>query len=474
MAAPKKAGTFNALTQTEPGRTKSPLLCQTLVLLTALGSAAAAQAGSAAELFKLTASDATPADRFGRAIAADGNLVAIGSGRDNDAGAFSGCVYLFDATTGQQLSKLIASDAAAQDGFGLSVAAHGGYLLVGAPGDDDSGSASGSVYLFDLSTGQELFKLTASDGAAFDNFGAAVAIHGQYAVISSPRDDDGGQDSGSAYVFDINTGQELHKLTVSDPEPNHDFRAVATNGSVAVIGASTDEDNGHGSGAAYVFDLVTGQQLAKLTPSDAEAEDRFGCSVALDDNIAVIGAFGEADPGVRSGAAYVFDLDTGAQLHKLRPCDLGAGDSFGHSVALEGSTALIGAYRADIPASSAGSAYIFDVTTGGQLFKLRASDADAFDEFGNSVAMTDSYFVVGAHENDDAGNNSGSAYVFAPQPGAGCPGDLNDDGEVNLVDLNILLSSFGGSGNCGDINGDGETDLADLNTLLADFGASCN
>ena len=88
--------------------------------------------------------------------------------------------------------------------------------------------------------------------------------------------------------------------------------------------------------------------------------------------------------------------------------------------------------------------------------------------------MTDSYFVVGAHENDDAGNNSGSAYVFAPQPGAGCPGDLNDDGEVNLVDLNILLSSFGGSGNCGDINGDGETDLADLNTLLADFGASCN
>jgi outer membrane protein assembly factor BamB len=442
-------------------------------LLSAVCIASVVQAGSVAESFKLTADDATPADRFGRAIAAEGNLVAIGSGRDGEAGAFSGCVYLFDASVGQQLSKLTASDAAAQDGFGLSVAADGGYLLVGAPGDDDVGSASGSVYLFDLNTGQELLKMTASDGAPFDNFGATVAIHGQYAVISSPRDDDGGQDSGSVYVFDVNTGQELHKLTVSDPEPNHDFRAVAVYGTLAVIGASTDEDNGHGSGAAYVFDIVTGQQLSKLTPLDAEAEDRFGYSVALHENIAVIGAFGEANPGLRSGAAYVFDVVTGEQLQKLRPCDLGSGDAFGYSVALDGTTALIGSYRADIPGFYAGSAYVFDVTTGAQLFKLRASDGDEFDEFGNSVELTDSYFVVGAHENDDAGSNSGSAYIFVPLPGDGCPGDLNDDGAINLGDLNQVLGSFGQDANCGDTNGDGQVDLADLNLVLANFGTSC-
>ncbi|MFI4854495.1 MAG: hypothetical protein ACIAQF_05900 [Phycisphaerales bacterium JB065] len=441
--------------------------------LALVGLASVTQAGTVAEVVSLTASDAAVADRFGRAVAVDGSIIAIGSPLDNDAGSDSGSVYLFDANTGQELIKIVASDGAESDGFGSSLAMDGGYLLVGAPGDDDLGSASGAVYLFDVSTAQELMKWTASDGAEFDNFGSAVAIHGQYAVISAPRDDDGETDSGSAYVFDVNTGQQLRKLTASDPEPNHGFQAVAVHGSIAVIGASTDEDNGDGSGAAYVFDLVTGQELHKLTALDAEAEDRFGCSVAMSGNLAVIGAFKGSSPGLNTGAAYAFDVITGEQLFKFRPCSLGGGDAFGHSVAVNGSRALIGAYHADIPGFHAGSAYVFDLTTGNQLFKLRASDADADDEFGYSVGMSDSFFVVGAHQHDAAGSNSGAAYIFAPQPGDGCAGDLNDDGQINLGDLNLVLGSFGADANCGDTNGDGQVDLADLNLVLANFGASC-
>ena len=256
-------------------------------------------------------------------------------------------------------------------------------------------------------------KLLASDGTEFDWFGRSVALSGNTAVIGAVYDDDNGIDSGSAYVFDVTTGNQLFKLLPLDGATEDFFgSSVAISGNLAVIGALEDDDNGSASGSAYAFDVTTGQQIFKLLPSDGANQDIFGVSVALSGNLAVIGADRDDDNGFESGSAYVFDVTTGQQLFKLLPTDGTEFDFFGISVALSGNLAVIGADRDDDKGFESGSAYVFDITTGQQLFKLLATDGAAGDLFGNSVAVFGNTTVIGAFGDDDNGDASGSAYVF--------------------------------------------------------------
>jgi hypothetical protein len=121
--------------------------------------------------------------------------------RDDDNGSDSGSAYLFDVSTGAQIVKLTPSDGAEGDGFGRSVAISGNLAIVGAEGDDDNGSNSGSAYIFDVTTGTQLAKLVAGDGAPIELFGVWVSIDGNTALVGAPLDDDNGINSGSAYLF---------------------------------------------------------------------------------------------------------------------------------------------------------------------------------------------------------------------------------------------------------------------------------
>ena len=123
-----------------------------------------------------------------------------------DGGAYghgnSGAAYLFDTATGRQIFKLLPNDGAAFDWFGQSVAVSGATAIVGALFDGDNGTESGSAYLFDATTGAQIAKLLADDGAGGDQFGWSVAISGATAIGGAWTDDDNGENSGSAYLFD--------------------------------------------------------------------------------------------------------------------------------------------------------------------------------------------------------------------------------------------------------------------------------
>ena len=155
---------------------------------------------------KLTASDAATGDAFGSSVAIDGDTIVVGASRKDDQ---TGAVYVFRTTDGgatyDELAKLTASDAAEGDRFGWSVAIDGGTIVVGTPYDDDAGLTSGSAYVFLTTDGGATYgqvaKLTASDGAASDYFGYSVAISGGTVVVGAYWDDDGGYSSGSVYVF---------------------------------------------------------------------------------------------------------------------------------------------------------------------------------------------------------------------------------------------------------------------------------
>ncbi|MCZ6611106.1 MAG: hypothetical protein O6941_00605, partial [Planctomycetota bacterium] len=199
--------------------------------------------------------------------------------------------------------------------FGRTVAISGPTAIVGAYYDDDNGFRSGSAYLFDISDPTnpvQIAKLLPDDGAALDQFGSSVGISGATAIVGAWGHDDNGSASGSAYLFDTTTGKQIAKLLANDGAGGHGFGlSVAISGppgkEVAIVGAPLDTDNGTFSGSAYLFDTTTGRQIAKLLPDDGAAADYFGISVAISGATAIVGASGDDDNGDLSGSAYLFD-----------------------------------------------------------------------------------------------------------------------------------------------------------------------
>ncbi len=435
-------------------------------------STASAYADLGDQLFKLLPDDGAAEDSFGTSVAISGATGIIGAWRDDDNGSSSGSAYLFDAATGGQLFKLLPDDGAAGDSFGWSVAISGAAAIVGADNDDDNGSSSGSAYLFDTTTGLQIAKLLADDGAAPDFFVYSVAISGATAIVGARSDDDNGASSGSAYLFDATTGRQIAKLLPDDGAAGDVFgNSVAISGATAIVGARGDDDNGASSGSAYLFDITTGRQLFKLLPEDGAAGDQFGRSVAISGATAIVGAIHDDDNGANSGSAYLFDTTTGAQLAKLLASDGAANDTFGYSVAISGATAIVGAWRDNDNGTRSGSAYLFDATTGRQLAKLLPHDGAEEDHFGFSVAISGATAVVGANNDDDNGANSGSAYLFdAAAPGM-CPWDLDGSGSVGASDLLSLLASWGPCKGCpADFDENGVVGASDLLALLVNWG----
>ena len=277
---------------------------------------------------KLTTDDAAVRDYFGYTVSVDGDTAVIGAHYDGDGGTLSGSAYVFSRNLGGadnwgQVAKLTASDAAASDFFGISVSVDGDTAVIGAYRNDDAGLNSGSAYVFSRNQGGadnwgQVVKLTASDAAAGDIFGYSVSVDGDTAVIGAVyANDDGGLSSGSAYVFSRHQGGadnwgQVSKLTADDAARGDSFgNSVSVDGDTAVIGAVADRDAGRLSGSAYVFSRNQGGadnwgQVTKLTASDAAEEDRFGKSVSVDGDTAVIGAYLDGNADSDGGSAYIF------------------------------------------------------------------------------------------------------------------------------------------------------------------------
>lgn len=337
---------------------------------------------------------------------------------------------------------------------------------------DDRGPDSGSAYVFDTTTGSELFKLTASDATSLAFFGASVAIDGTTATIGAPHDTGVAYQSGSAYIFDTSSGQQLLKLVASDAAQGDEFGlSVAISGNTAVVGAPFDDDAGPDSGSAYVFNADTGEQLFKLSASDAAAGDEFGHSVAISGTTAVVGAPFQSNGVFASGAAYVFDTITGEQLFKLVASDAIATGFLGYSVDVSKGMAIAGAFGDDDGGFVSGSAYVFDTATGEQILKLTASDAAQGDQFGFSVAISSGTAVAGANMDDDAGNSSGSAYVFKL---CMCQADWNADGSIGIGDFTAYITDFNNQDPASDIAAPfGSVNFFDIVEFINQFDAGC-
>ena len=489
------------------------------------------------ETAKLTASDGETDDEFGTAVAVDSDTIVVGTpGDDSDEGSAYVFVKLGTGwATGNQTAKLTASDGAANDEFGTSVAADGDTIVAGAPGDD---SDEGSAYVFvrpgtGWATGNQTAKLTASDGAAGDEFGISVAVDGATIVVGSWGEDESYTgvavtNAGGAYVFALESGvwsEELDLFAYDGNTRNHFGWSVAVAGETVLVGSPGDNDASRVE-SAYLIDLaewadldrgdmsvsepddrgrrdysrrvtgLTNDQLyvyrvravniggkrptgeirhatpmpskpgkpTVLTPaagngrvglswdpsddssiegyqvlhfvmnklsSDDHAEgDWFGHSVAMDNGTAVVGSpFHDTNDNNNSGAAYVFTRDdAGAwrQRAKLIASDGVAGDEFGISVAVDGDTIVVGAPQHDIggDGNKEGASYVFTKPANGwetatETAKLTASDGDEDDWFGHSVAVHRDTVVVGAPRHDTNAINNSGAAYVFTRDDAG-------------------------------------------------------
>ncbi|NQT93857.1 MAG: hypothetical protein HQ559_13945, partial [Lentisphaerae bacterium] len=396
------------------------------------------------QVAKLTASDGAESDSFGISAAVVGDAVVVGAFQDDDAGSWSGSAYVFERNAGGintwgQVAKLTASDGTTNDLFGVSVSADGDVAVVGAAVEGAAGYGADSAYILPISTETKVFletaKPTASDGADGDAFGFSAAVAGDVAVVGARYDDVIGANFGSAYVFERNAGgtavwSRVCKLTALDATKADEFGvSVSVDGDVTVVGASGDDDAGSDSGSAYVFERNAGginawSQVAKLTASDGAAGDGFGFAAAVAGDVAVVGAaWAQVGAGTWSGSAYVFERNAGGtnawgQVAKLTASDANASDQFGYSVSVAGDVVVVGA---NVPTDE-GAAYVFERNAGGingwgQVAKLTASDGEAEEEFGFSVAVAGDVALIGACKDDDAGTRSGSAYIFERNAG---------------------------------------------------------
>ena len=394
------------------------------------GSPATASWGSPAPGPVLDNPDPTANDSFGDSVAVDGTVAVVGAPYDDPGGINNaGTAYVFDTVSGTLIATLDNPDPTTNDYFGISVAVSGTTAVVGAHWDDPGGvSAAGTAYVFDTATGVLVATLDNPDPTAGDRFGDSVAVSGTTAVVGAYLDDPGGiNQAGTAYVFDTTSGALI--ATLNNPAlTTGDFfgGSVAVDGTTAVVGANGDDPGGvFDAGTAYVFDTTTGALIATLDNPDPMPDDLFGNSVAVSGTTAVVGAFWDDPGGIEdAGTAYVFDTASGALIATLNNPDPTIEDSFGVSVAVNGTTAVIGAYG-DGPGGidAAGTAYVFDTATGALIAPLSNPDPAVYDLFGGSVAVSGATAVVGAFGDTPGGTSSaGTAYIFT----SGLPGACID------------------------------------------------
>ena len=256
---------------------------------------------------KLTPNDGALGDNFGVSVAIDNGVVVVGSPEDDDNGIDSGSVYLFDANTGAQFAKLLPPNGAANDAFGQKVAISGDIIAVSAPRHHNAGIESGSVYLFSASKSSYIGEFSSGEGIFFEQFGYSLAIdNGNVAV--------GALGAATAYVYDADTLGRVSQLVPSTPGNAYGW-SIDIDGNKVAVGAISDPINGTQSGSAFFFNAFTGNEIAKLAPSDGAFFEQFGSSAGIDNDLLVIGARNDNDNGSGSGSAYVFDTYCPADLN---------------------------------------------------------------------------------------------------------------------------------------------------------------
>ncbi|MGL4515022.1 MAG: hypothetical protein ACRCT8_18205 [Lacipirellulaceae bacterium] len=364
-------------------------------LLAALAALVVAPTTSTAALdrylYTIDATDGVSGDGFGRSLDTDGVRLVVGAYRPSEQGAG----YVFELPSRRQVVKF-ATDRLSRP----AVAIDGDTALI-------STVAVRSSVLIHSSAGSVQARLFPSVSVTQESFGWSADLASGQALVGSPHDN-------NATVFDSRSAAALRVLRAADSHVNYGFGyAVALDHGLAVIGAPYSSAVGFRSGAAYVFDLNTGALLSTITAPNPSRNANFGAAVAIENGVVLIGApTGVSPRGGESGAAYLFDAVTGTLRGQLAESSRFFTHGFGGAVSLDGGLALVGGNDPSNP-TVAGQAFLFDVATRSQVSQLTAPLTASAGGYAASVTLGGGYAMVGSPSNwGSRGRNTGSVFVF--------------------------------------------------------------
>lgn len=423
-------------------RQRTKILTRSVLFLVVLVSLTGHASGGEIEIkydreTRLLPEDGESNDMFGKSVSLYGDIALIGAWADDDRGDHAGSAYVFvrsERYPWVQQTKLLAGDGAAQDRFGQSVLLWDeNTALVGAPRHNGIGKESGAVYLY-RREGQgwiETGKLLPDEKGAGARFGVSIAISGDSLLVGAPRysTERGGlarEQSGAVFVFVRQANGQWHQQAkmIADDRYGYDRfgNSVALDGDTAVIGAYHDNDQGDDSGSVYVFARQGEQwnQQAKLLSVDGEKGDWFGYSVALFGDTLAVASLGDHDKGISAGAVHLFSKSTKEWRHKVKivPEDIRSDSVFGRSIILTGNSLFIGAkFGSEWPSNVGrpGVIYMYsshEPENWSLEGKLIARYGQLFGEMGNSMAFDRGTVLVGAYHRNERIDSYGAAYVF--------------------------------------------------------------
>jgi hypothetical protein len=442
---------------------------------------------------KLTTLDATTRDNFGGSTSISGDTAVISA---NQSTTRPGAAYVFVRNGGvwSQQSKLMASDGASLDKFGNAVAVRGDTVVLGAEADVNAGAQSGSAYVFirDGSTWNEQAKLTASDAAHFDEFGHSGAIAGATILISADLDDESGSDSGSVYVF-AREGviwSEVRKLSSNDAADNDELgRSVSMSGDTIIVGAWGDDDSGSESGSAYIFASAPSVPEAPLIVATFDGDSQATVdwnAPASDGGTAIAHYTVTSEPGgfigtttansivatpLTNGVPYAFvitatnAIGTGPPSVRTKVVTPSgntvsvSGTLTLQAVGSESNLALIGPTITLIP--TGGGASIVIVVASDGSFAINDVEAGV-----HTIEANASGFLLAQYQNFTVPTSSIVVQTLQLRGG-----DANGDGVVSIRDISTIAASFGATP--GDrLDGSGRVvDILDISNAVSNFGA---
>lgn len=375
---------------------------------------------------KIVALDAAPSNLFGYRVAMHGSTIAVTAlQRAVSPVNFQGSVYVFTRSGGTWSEQQILTEGGGGglDNFGLGLSIHGDTIVAGAPffGEDNRGAA----WVFTRTGGvwSQQAVLSHNDSQSQDAFGVSAAVHSDTIVIGMFDQMNSGR--GAAYVFSRtgSTWSQQQKLVAADGAAGDSFGSISvgvsgTNGDTILVGAHRDDIGGNiDQGSAYIFTRsgTVWTQQQKLFDPNGVAEDLFGQAVAIDGDLAIVGAPDGTNGSVQyAGSATVFRRSGDAwNAHpKLTASDGATAASFGFGVAISGQFMVVGSVALS---SNTGAAYFARVLgpSWSQEARRPASDGTANDGMGFSIAISGDTVVAGAGGETVSGQAlAGAAYVF--------------------------------------------------------------
>ncbi|MEB3827231.1 interleukin-like EMT inducer domain-containing protein [Phormidium sp. CCY1219] len=374
---------------------------------------------------KLQPPDLGEQNWFGIGVDISGDWAIVGAPKADASSEKpkAGAAYLFHWENGQwqQKQKLQPSEVKSEAQFGRAVAISGDWALVGAyradaAGEDDAGAA----YLFHLENGQwqQKQKLQPNGLKAGDGFGKSVAISDRWAVVSAPGADlPNAQNAGTAYIYALINGEWQARAQVQAVDASPDLKfgySVGISHDWAIFGT----DRSGEFGGAYTFKCENGQwqQVQKLNLSE-KASQFYNLSVGICGNWVILGSANSGESAKRNGLAHLFQWENGQWVHKqtLQPPDVTSDFLFfGYAVAIADNWAVVGATAPN----TGGMASIFQLENGQWQHKqqVQPTEAKPKDYFSDSVAISGDRFIVGAGSAEAPGRpQAGAAYVYQAQ-----------------------------------------------------------